>query len=44
MRYKTWKVDIEGYSIKETADMLGISEAACKKRLERARKKLKEIL
>ena len=35
---------IEGYSIKEAADMLGISEAACKKRLERARKKLKEIL
>ncbi|MBQ8412225.1 MAG: sigma-70 family RNA polymerase sigma factor [Lachnospiraceae bacterium] len=35
---------IEGYSIKETADMLGISEVACKKRLERARKKLKEIL
>ena len=35
---------IEGYSIKETAQMLAISESACKKRLERARNKLKEIL
>ena len=35
---------IEGYSIKETAQMLAISEAACKKRLERARNKLKEML
>lgn len=35
---------IEGYSIKETAHMLAISESACKKRLERARNKLKEML
>lgn len=35
---------IEGYSIKETAQMLAISESACKKRLERARNKLKEML
>ena len=35
---------IEGYSIKETAQILNISESACKKRLERARKKLKERL
>lgn len=35
---------IEGYSIKETAQMLSISESACKKRLERARNKLKEML
>ena len=34
---------VEGYSIKETANMLSISESACKKRLERARKKLKEM-
>ena len=35
---------IEGYSVKETAKMLAISESACKKRLERARNKLKEML
>ena len=35
---------IEGSSIKETAQMLAISESACKKRLERARNKLKEML
>ncbi len=35
---------IEGYSVKETAQMLDISESACKKRLERARNKLKEML
>ncbi|MBE5953943.1 MAG: RNA polymerase sigma factor [Lachnospiraceae bacterium] len=35
---------IEGYSVKETAQMLAISESACKKRLERARNKLKEML
>lgn len=35
---------IEGYSIKETSQMLAISESACKKRLERARNKLKEML
>ena len=35
---------LEGYSIKETAQMLAISESACKKRLERARNKLKEML
>ncbi|MBE5933814.1 MAG: RNA polymerase sigma factor [Lachnospiraceae bacterium] len=35
---------IEGYSIRETAQMLAISESACKKRLERARNKLKEML
>ena len=32
---------IEGYSVKETAEILGISEAAVKKRLERARKELR---
>ena len=32
---------IEGYSIEETAGMLGLSVSAAKKRLERARKKLR---
>ena len=32
---------IEGYSVKEVADMLSISEASVKKRLERARKELR---
>ena len=34
---------IEGYSIKEVAQILGISESAVKKRLERARKELKAV-
>ena len=34
----------EGYSIAEIADMLKIKEAAIKKRLQRAREKLKETL
>ena len=33
---------IEGYSCKEIADMLKVSESAVKKKLERARKRLKE--
>ncbi|MDD3417315.1 MAG: sigma-70 family RNA polymerase sigma factor [Lachnospiraceae bacterium] len=33
---------IEGYSCKEVAEILNISESAAKKRLERARKRLKE--
>lgn len=32
---------IEGYSVRETAEMLSVSEAAVKKRLQRAREKLK---
>ena len=32
---------IEGYSVKEVAQILGISESAVKKRLERARKELR---
>ena len=32
---------IEGYSVREVADMLSISEAAVKKRLQRAREKLR---
>ena len=32
---------IEGYSVREVAEMLSISEAAVKKRLQRAREKLK---
>ena len=32
---------IEGYSVKETADILGITESAAKSRLKRAREKLK---
>ena len=34
---------IEGYSVKEVAQILGISESAVKKRLERARKELKLV-
>ena len=34
---------IEGYSVKEVAQILGISESAVKKRLERARKELKAV-
>ena len=34
---------IEGYSVKEVAQILGISESAVKKRLERARKELKVV-
>lgn len=34
---------IEGYSIKEVAQILSISESAVKKRLERARKELKAV-
>ena len=34
---------IEGYSVKEMAQILGISESAVKKRLERARKELKAV-
>ncbi|MDR1735912.1 MAG: sigma-70 family RNA polymerase sigma factor, partial [Oscillospiraceae bacterium] len=33
-----------GYSVAELAKICGVSEPAAKKRLERARKKLKEIL
>ena len=33
---------IEGYSCKEIADMLKVTESAVKKKLERARKRLKE--
>ncbi len=32
---------LEGYSVKDVAEMLGISEASVKKRLERARKELR---
>ena len=32
---------IEGYNVKEVAQILGISESAVKKRLERARKELR---
>ena len=35
---------IEGYSVKEAATMLGISESACKLRLMRGRKRLSELL
>ena len=34
---------IEGYSVKEVAQILGISESAVKKRLERARKELRIV-
>ena len=34
---------IEGYSVKEVAQILGISESAVKKRLERARKELRML-
>ena len=34
----------EGYSVLEIADILNISESAVKKRLERGRDKLREIL
>ena len=36
--------DVEGFSIKETADVLGLSEANTKVRLLRARLQLREIL
>ena len=36
--------DIEGLSVKETADALGLTEAAVKTRLLRARLKLREVL
>ena len=32
---------IEGYSVREVVDMISISEAAVKKRLQRAREKLR---
>ena len=35
---------IEGYSVKETARMLGIGESAAKARLMRGRRQLKELL
>jgi len=35
---------IEGYSVRDTASMLGISESAAKLRLLRGRKRLKELL
>ena len=34
---------IEGYSVREVSQMLGISESAVKKRLERARKELRMV-
>ena len=37
-------VEIEGYSIHETAQSLSISDEACKKRVQRARAKLKNAL
>lgn len=35
---------VEGYKIRETAKILGVSESAVKKRLERGREKLNELL
>ena len=35
---------IEGYSVREVSQMLGISESAVKKRLERARKELRMVV
>ena len=37
-------IDLEGYSIHETALKLSISDEACKKRIQRARAKLKSAL
>ena len=34
---------VEGYSVKEVAQMLSVTEAAVKKRLQRAREKMKEM-
>lgn len=35
-------VDVEGYSTRDAAKAFGISDAACRKRLQRAREKLRE--
>lgn len=37
-------IDLEGYSIREAAKLLSISEEACKKRVQRARARLKTAL
>ena len=37
-------VDLEGYSIREAAQILSIGEEACKKRVQRARARLKAAL
>ncbi len=37
-------VYLEGYSVREAAEQLGISAEACKKRLQRARARLREAL
>lgn len=38
------RVTLEGYSMRETAEQLGISLEACKKRVQRARQRLRERL
>ena len=35
---------IDGWTIKETADSMGISQAACAKRAQRAKRQLREVL
>lgn len=38
------RVTLEGYSVRETAEALGISVEACKKRIQRAKARLREQL
>ena len=38
------RVTLEGYSVRETAEALGISVEACKKRIQRAKARLRERL